>query len=217
MRQKLVSLLIVASGILGAYLVLEDETVIVVIAMGSALVIISLAVALGFNLLSRHPVVGGWLLEAVTAGRWVLGSIATAVLLWLAIEVAPGDESSPQAKELWAAASAAVGALVTAWLVEPTKEEEWNLLKKATEKKFANRFEKELWDSTLDAKLNAIRGDAASAIMNDPPSTENAKYPIEEGWAWGIRRNRMRLIQIALREHTLWTTPPLKSQTGATP
>lgn len=152
------------------------------------------AVALIFGLFgsgrwafTRRPYHAGFVMEA-GLGLLTLGAgIAGAVLLWLAIQKAPGEHASTRQKEVWAALSVAITTYLGSIIIKP-EGEIWNPVKTAIKKKFADQF---------TARQTLLEKDARNAVQTESYGAEAPSHAgqVVEGWGWDARRLRTRHIQ----------------------
>jgi hypothetical protein len=170
-----------------------------------ALVVIGLVAAtgllygLGRLLLTRRPYYAGFLMEAGLGLLTIAAGVAGAVLLWLAIEKAPGDDASVREKQVWAALSTAFTAYLGSLIIKP-EGDVWNPVKSAITSVFAGRFTE---------RRTELERDARDAVQEDEYGAQAVEHAGQQvsGWGWDARRLRTRHIQDQL-DHAGPGSPP---------
>jgi hypothetical protein len=173
-----------------ALLYIDDGWVAPSLAAGSVLVVAGLVFLTGRLLFKRAPYFGGWLMEVWILVMTCVAAIAGAVLVWYAIEEAPGDEPTAREEEVFSAISAAMAAYLGSIIIEP-EGELWNPVKSAIEKVFKSRF----------ADGDALEKDARDAVIRDRYAAQADEHrdDVVDGWGWDARRVRTRHIRDHLK------------------
>src|SRR5205085_10983493 len=104
-----------------------------------------------------RPLAGGYLLESVTAFKFIGAVLGSAFLVWLATK-APGDRASEKTKAAWVAMSGAVAVYINESLITPA-EPRASLLESAIRKKFKGSFLNRRDDFEKDA-MEAVTRDS---------------------------------------------------------
>jgi membrane-bound ClpP family serine protease len=174
-----------------ALLYIDHGWLVPTIVAGAVLVVAGAFLLAGRLLFVRAPYLGGWLMESWIFVATCAAAVAGAVLVWYAIEEAPGDNPTAREEEVFSAVSAALAAYLGSVIIEP-EGERWNPVKTAIGKEFKSSFNAGRTDLEKDAR-EAVRKERYSALAAGHDGD------VVDGWGWDARRVRTRHIRDQLK------------------